>query len=68
MKLILLDMRCKGQINTLTVFWYQKYMLKNRVIGLPTYLVNVVERLIVQILLPNRLRNWVFQTFARDKG
>ena len=46
----------------------QKYMLKNRVIGLPTYLVNVVERLIVQILLPNRLRSWVFQTFARDKG
>ena len=46
----------------------QKYMLQNRVIELPTYLVNVVERLIVQILLPNRLRSWVFQTFARNQS
>ncbi len=46
----------------------QKYMLQNRVIGYPTYLANVAKRLIVQVLLPNRLRSWVFQTFARNKG
>lgn len=43
----------------------QNYMLKNKVIDLPTYLVNVIKRLIVQVLLPNRLRGWVFQKFAR---
>lgn len=45
----------------------QKYMLENRVIGPVTYLVNVTKRLIVQVLLPNRLRGWVFQKFARSK-
>lgn len=45
----------------------QKYMLKNKVIGVPKYLVNVSKRLIVQVLLPNRLRGWVFQKFARKK-
>ena len=43
----------------------QKWMLKNKVIGLGTYAVNVAKRLIVQVLLPNRLRGWVFQKFAR---
>lgn len=43
----------------------QKYMLSNRVIGFGTYAVNVAKRLVVQVLLPNRLRGWVFQKFAR---
>lgn len=43
----------------------QKWMLKKKVIGRGTYLVNVAKRLIVQVLLPNRLRGWVFQKFAR---
>ena len=43
----------------------QKYMLSNRVIGFGTYAVNVAKRLVVQVLLPNRLRGWVFQRFAR---
>ncbi len=43
----------------------QKYMLKNKVIGLPTYLMNVAKRLIVQVLLPNGVRGWVFKKFAR---
>ena len=43
----------------------QNYMLKNRIIGLSTYLMNVAKRVIVQLLLPNRLRGWVFQKFAR---
>lgn len=44
----------------------QKYMLKNKVIGFPTYFINVSKRLIVQVLLPNRLRGWVFRKFARS--
>ena len=43
----------------------QKYMRKNRIIGYGTYLKNVTKRLIVQVLLPNRLRGWVFKKFAR---
>ena len=44
----------------------QKYMLQNKIINVPTYICNVVKRLIVQVLLPNRLRGWVFQKFARN--
>lgn len=43
----------------------QNYMLKNHIIGIGTYIVNVGKRLVVQVLLPNRLRSWVFQKFAR---
>lgn len=45
----------------------QKYMLDHKVIGFGTYLANVTKRLIVQVLLPNKLRGWVFQKFARKK-
>ncbi len=44
----------------------QKYMLKNGIIGFSTYFSNVMKRLIVQVLLPNRLRGWVFKKFARN--
>ena len=43
----------------------QKWMLQKKIIGFGTYTVNVTKRLIVQVLLPNRLRGWVFQKFAR---
>lgn len=43
----------------------QRYMLQNGIIGTGTYLINVGKRLVVQVLLPNRLRSWVFQKFAR---
>ncbi len=45
----------------------QKYMLKHKVIGLGTYLSNVIQRLILQVLMPNRLRGWVFQNLARKR-
>ena len=45
----------------------QKFMRKNKVISFSTYTVNVTKRLIVQVLLPNRLRGWVFKKFAREK-
>lgn len=43
----------------------QSYMLKNKIINFPTYFVNVLKRLIVQVLMPNRIRGWVFKKFAR---
>lgn len=43
----------------------QKFLLKNGVINVFTYFMNCVKRLIVQKLLPNRLRGWVFRKFAR---
>lgn len=45
----------------------QRWMLRHKVIGPVTYLTNVTKRLIVQVLLPNRLRGWVFQRFARKQ-
>lgn len=45
----------------------QKYLLKNKIISFPRYLINVYERLILQVLMPNKLRGWVFKKFARQK-
>ena len=44
----------------------QKYMLQKKVIGLPIYVKNVIERFILQVLLPNTVRGWVFRHFARE--
>lgn len=46
----------------------QNYMLQHKVIGLGSYCVNVAKRLIVQVLLPNRIRGWVFRKFARTQA
>lgn len=43
----------------------QKYMYDNKVIGLADFIVNVGKRFVVQIVLPNKLRSWVFKKFAR---
>lgn len=43
----------------------QKYMLDNKLINRGVYLVNIAKRLIVQVLLPNRIRGWVYRTLAR---
>ena len=44
----------------------QKFMLKKQMISFPRYVVNVMERLVIQVLLPNRLRSFFFQKFARS--
>ncbi|MBO4468483.1 MAG: glycosyltransferase [Clostridia bacterium] len=44
----------------------QKYMLKNGVISRPVYFLNVVKRFIVQVLMPNKVRAFVFKKFARE--
>mgnify|MGYP004657585295 FL=1 len=43
----------------------QKFMLSKKMITLPRYLINVTERLIIQVLMPNKLRGFVFRKFAR---
>lgn len=43
----------------------QKYMLDHKIIGFWTYFTNVTKRFIVQRLLPNKIRGWVFRKFAR---
>lgn len=45
----------------------QRIMLDNHLITGYRYLVNISKRFVVQILLPNSLRGWVFRTFARRK-
>lgn len=45
----------------------QKYMLKRHVINFYTFSVNIIKRIIVQLLLPNTLRGWCFQKFARKR-
>lgn len=47
-------------------FFLQKYMLEHGIIGGRTYVLNIAKRWILQVLLPNRLRGWVFQKFARN--
>ena len=44
----------------------QKYMLDKKLISIPTYIANVGKRVIVQVLLPNNVRAWVFKHFARN--
>ena len=43
----------------------QLYMLRKKLISPIRFLINVAERLIIQVLMPNKLRSWVFKTFAR---
>ena len=43
----------------------QKYMLDNNMINFGTFTINVAKRFAVQMMMPNKLRSWVFQKFAR---
>lgn len=43
----------------------QKLMLKEGIIGYPRYWLNVSERLVLQIFMPNWIRGIVFRKFAR---
>lgn len=45
----------------------QMYMYKNNVISLMRLIFNVSIRFIVQILIPNRSRRWIFRKFFRTK-
>lgn len=43
----------------------QRLMLQNGLISVTRSLVNVSERLILQVLMPNKLRGWIFRNFIR---
>ena len=43
----------------------QKYMLDHNLISWPKYAYNVLIRWVVQVAMPNKVRGWVFRTFAR---
>ena len=44
----------------------QWFMLTHMVISFPKYLYNLSVRFVVQVMLPNCIRGWVFQKFARN--
>ena len=44
----------------------QKLMLEKKIIGYSTFIMNCGKRLIVEKLMPNKLRGWVFKKFARS--
>lgn len=43
----------------------KKLMLKEGMITKTQYAINYIERFIIQLMLPNSVRGWVFRTFAR---
>lgn len=45
----------------------QRYMLKHGLINLPLYCFNVLVRFVVQVVMPNQLRAFVFQKLFRKK-
>lgn len=45
----------------------KKMMLENGMISKKEYYINYVERFIIQRMMPNSVRGWVFRTFARKK-
>lgn len=45
----------------------KKLMLEKGMITRKEYFINYIQRFIIQLLLPNSVRGWVFRTFARKK-
>jgi glycosyltransferase involved in cell wall biosynthesis len=43
----------------------KKLMLKEGMITKTQFAINYIERFIIQLMLPNKVRGWVFRTFAR---
>jgi glycosyltransferase involved in cell wall biosynthesis len=43
----------------------KKLMLNNGIISRTEFVINYVERFVIQLMLPNKVRGWVFRTFAR---
>lgn len=43
----------------------QKFMLKNRIIHFPLFVYNISVRFILQVLMPNTFRGFLFKAFAR---
>lgn len=54
-----------GKKYFLSEYRIQKLMLDKKVISVCTFVENVMKRAVVQMLLPNKVRGWVFKKFAR---
>ncbi len=46
----------------------KKLMLKEGMITKTQFVINYIERFIIQLMLPNSVRGWVFRTFARNNA
>ena len=46
----------------------KKLMLEKGMITRKDYIVNYIQRFIIQLMLPNSVRGWVFRTFARKNA
>ena len=46
--------------------YLQDYMLEHNIISKNMYRMNILKRWIVQVVMPNRIRGWIFKTFARQ--
>ena len=46
--------------------YLQDYMLMHGMIKMHIYCLNIIKRFVVQCLLPNSVRAWVFKNFARN--
>lgn len=46
----------------------KKLMLKEGLISKKQFAINYIERFIIQLMLPNKVRGWVFRTFARKSA
>lgn len=44
------------------------FMLKNKIIGLPFFLYNIVTRFVAQVLLPNKVRGWLRKVVDHGDG
>ena len=55
-----------GKKYFISEYGLQKMMLDNGMINIVTFFSNVAKRFVVQIMLPNRIRGWVFRHFARS--
>lgn len=45
----------------------QRIMLDNKMINRSEYCLNMGKRFVVQVLLPNKIRGWVFKKLARER-
>lgn len=45
----------------------KKLMLEKGMITRKEYFINYIQRFVIQLMLPNSVRGWVFRTFARKK-
>lgn len=46
----------------------KKLMLEKGMITRKEYIINYIQRFIIQLMLPNSIRGWVFRTFARKSA